>query len=124
MILTAKDALDRSMIQWQWYADNPEQEKQDYFEEKSISVEDRPVHYCYLCEYAGQEPSWACVDSNRCRVKCLLYGKWGNGAKCCEDDETDSFYEEWECANDEDAKRIAALKVLGLLTAARAELEK
>ena len=62
MSLTKKEAVEMSLKQWRWLADNPDTTKLDYFEAHNIYSEHRPTCLCYLCEETGTET----IDCDAC----------------------------------------------------------
>jgi len=50
-MLTKRKALEKTIEMWSWLAENPDKDKEDFFEFKNIS--NIPYSECYCCEFDG-----------------------------------------------------------------------
>ena len=89
---TRKEALEACKQHWQWLADNPEKDKDDWPELDPTTHDD-----CYCCEFMLSQPRGEMnrIDCRNCPLSGYAWtaGKW---PACC-DDET-SLYEMWRHA--------------------------
>nr|DAU75674.1 MAG TPA: hypothetical protein [Caudoviricetes sp.] len=88
---------------WNWLADHPEAEKEDYFENwDAASV---PKSRCFACE-AARRKAWRTPAYHRCRF-CPLGGKRIVG---CDN----GLYAVWRCAPDPEERQQLARKIADL----------
>lgn len=88
---------------WNWLADHPEQEKEDYFKDWGRSSV--PSSRCFACEVAFQE-AWRTPAYHRCRF-CPLGGRHIVG---CDN----GLYAVWRYESDPEERRRLALQIANL----------
>ena len=65
--MTEIEALEKSIIQWEWLWDNPCRNKYDYFMSNDIDIKEVPFWCCYLCEYSYNHDEGE-LDCSKCPV--------------------------------------------------------
>ena len=104
MKLSKREALNKCLHMWDWLADHPEKDKQDFFIEKNLEFVDSD---CYCCEYDIQFSGDAC---EYCPID------WDSDDGFCshELDDEQSAYDKWFTAQCQTQKRSHALAIAKL----------
>ncbi len=85
--MTKQDAIAAHRKMWRWIADETERRKiavgkAMYFDAMGIPRNERPLVYCYCCQYAGYNKNICCIScpikwpTGRCNNGGGLYLKW------------------------------------------------
>lgn len=94
--LSKEEAIRMHCKMWNWIADETKKQrviidKSEYFEAHGIPESERPLHYCYCCEYVYQETGEV-PDADRKTAEELPEGctdicpiDWGANVDCMTD---------------------------------------
>jgi len=85
---------------WKWLADNPKEEKDNYF---SVHNLEDVAGDCYLCEFTNTRG----LASHKCSEACPIFFVWPNGCSS-----HPSPYYDWSVATTDDKKSMSACRIV------------
>lgn len=110
-----KEYIRKCRDHWQWLADNPESNKEDYFQVRGVDLIDRPSADCYLCEVHNNLYNiGVCVVG--CFDRCLI--TWSGGH--CNTKGIGEYYHWWN-AKTLERRKYWAQKIVQLCDDALSE---